>query len=87
MARPTAREESFEHERHFEPTSNQFSHEHAAAQDRNQFASTNHGRPATAAMDSVNGRRFNQQGRIVMAFPQVNSIRERRKTLKVARPT
>ncbi len=64
MARPTAREESFAHEQHFEPTGNQFSHEHAAAQDRNQFASSNHGRPATAAMDSVNGRRFNQQGRI-----------------------
>ena len=64
MARPTTREESFEHERHFEPTSNQFSHEHAAAHDRNQFASANHGRPTTAAMDSVNGRRFNQQGRI-----------------------
>ena len=64
MARPSAREESYEHERHFEPTSNQVSHEHAAGQDRSQFASANHGRPMTAAMDSVNGRRFNQQGRI-----------------------
>ena len=29
-----------------------------------QLASANGGRPGTAAMDSVNGRRFNQQGRI-----------------------
>lgn len=64
MAGPTAREESFAHDQHFEPTANQLSHEHAAAEDRNQFASANHGRPTTAAMDSVNGRRFNQQGRI-----------------------
>ena len=64
MARPSPREASYEHERHFEPTSNQVSHEHAAGQDRNQFASANHGRPSTAAMDSVNGRRYNQQGRI-----------------------
>ena len=64
MARPTAREESLAHEQHFEPTSNQLSHEHMASQDHNQFASANHGRPETAAMDSVNGRRFNQQGRI-----------------------
>jgi YXWGXW repeat-containing protein len=64
VARPTAREESFAHEQHFEPTANQFSHEHSAAQDRNQFASSNHGRPNTVAMDSVNGRRYNQQQRI-----------------------
>lgn len=64
MARPSTREESYEHERHFEPTSNQLLHEHDASHDRNQFASANHGRPETAAMDSVNGRRFNQQGRI-----------------------
>jgi hypothetical protein len=49
MARPTAREEAFDHERHFEPTGNQFSHERAAREDRNQ---------------SVNGRRYNQQQRI-----------------------
>jgi hypothetical protein len=49
MARPTAREEAFDHERHFEPTGNQLSHERAAREDRNQ---------------SVNGRRYNQQQRI-----------------------
>ena len=64
MARPTAREEAFDHERHFEPTGNQVSHERAAREDRHHFASSNHGRPNTAAMDSVNGRRNNQQQRI-----------------------
>jgi hypothetical protein len=64
MVRPTAREEAFDHERHFEPTGNQFSHERAAREDRNQFVSSNHGRPNTVAMDSVNGRRYNQQERI-----------------------
>jgi YXWGXW repeat-containing protein len=63
-ARPSDREQAAEHENHFQATSNQLSHEHAAAQDRHQFASENHGRPGTMAMDSVNGRRFNQQGRI-----------------------
>src|SRR5579864_5626171 len=63
-ARPTRMEQAAEHENHFQPTSNQLSHEHAAGQDHSQFASENHGRPGTMAMDSVNGRRFNQQGRI-----------------------
>jgi hypothetical protein len=61
---PTNDERSFGREQHFQPTSNQLSHEHGASQDRSQFASENHGRPSTAAMDSVDGRRYNQQGRI-----------------------
>jgi hypothetical protein len=63
-ARPTATEQAAEHENHFQPTSNQLSHEHTAGQDHNQLASVNHGSPGTMAMDSVNGRRYNQQGRI-----------------------
>jgi hypothetical protein len=63
-ARPTSAEQSAEHENHFQPTSNQLSHEQSARGDNNQLASVNHGRPGNAAMDSVNGRRFNQQGRI-----------------------
>ena len=63
-ARPTATEQTVMQEQHVQPTSNQISHERAAGQDRNQLASENHGRPGTMAMDSVNGRRFNQQGRI-----------------------
>jgi hypothetical protein len=64
MARPTGTEQAAMNERHFQPTSNQLSHEQVASHDRNQLASMNHGVPGTAAMDSVNGRRYNQQGRI-----------------------
>ena len=60
----TPEEQNFGREQHFDPTSNQISHEHTASMDHTQLASENHGRPATAAMDSVNGRRYNQQGRI-----------------------
>jgi WXXGXW repeat (2 copies) len=63
-ARATPQEQTAMHEQHFQPTSNQLAHEHTAGQDRNQLASNNHGRPGTAAMDSVNGRAYNQQGRI-----------------------
>jgi len=63
-ARATPDELSAEREHHFEQTSNQSSHEQAARGDRNQLASVNHGRPGNVAMDSVNGRRYNQQGRI-----------------------
>jgi len=63
-AQATPAEQTAAREQHFPPTSNQFSHERSASQDRSQLASANGGRPATAAMDSVNGRRYNQQGRI-----------------------
>ena len=64
MARPTGDERTAMHEQHFQPTGEQFSHEHTASQDRSQWMSSNHGHPQYAAMDSVNGRRFNQQGRV-----------------------
>ncbi len=63
-AQPTQSEQMAARENHVQPTANQMTHEQAARADRNQLASVNNGRPATAAMDSVNGRRFNQQGRI-----------------------
>jgi hypothetical protein len=63
-ARPTSTEMAAEHEQHFQPTSNQMSHEQTARADNHQLASYNHGRPENAAMDKVDGRRFNQQGRI-----------------------
>jgi hypothetical protein len=64
VARPTPQEQAFTREPHLQPTANQLSHEQVAARDRTQLASVNNGRPGTAAMDTVNGRRFNQQGRI-----------------------
>lgn len=51
-------------EQHLQATQNQITHETAASRDHTQLASVNNGHPGTMAMDSVNGRRFNQQGRI-----------------------
>src|SRR3984885_1902280 len=48
-ARPTAAQERFAHEQHTGPTAMQEQHVSAARSDRNQFASTNHGRPAVHA--------------------------------------
>ena len=63
-ARASVQEQAAMREQHFQATSNQVEHEHTASQDRNQWAANNHGAPRTAAMDSVNGRAYNQQGRI-----------------------
>jgi len=63
-ARPTREEISASHESHIQATRMQTSQEHLAASNRANFASENHGRPATAAMSRVNTREANQQGRI-----------------------
>jgi len=64
VAQPTAQEQMAMNEHHFQPTAEQASHETSAKQDRNQWASTNHGSPHNAAMNSVNWRQHNQQERI-----------------------
>jgi hypothetical protein len=48
-ARPTHEEEVAEHEHHREPLAAQTRHEHMASQNKQNFASENHGRPAIAA--------------------------------------
>jgi hypothetical protein len=48
-ARPTAAEEVAAHEQHTTALSAQTEHEHLASQNRQNFASENHGRPAVAA--------------------------------------
>jgi hypothetical protein len=48
-ARPTPQEESAAHEHHAAPLAAQTEHEHMASQNRQNFASENHGRPAIAA--------------------------------------
>jgi hypothetical protein len=48
-ARPTAQEESYAREQHTPALATQREHEHAASQNRQLFASENHGRPAIAA--------------------------------------
>jgi hypothetical protein len=49
QARPTAQEETYAHEQHTPALAAQSEHEHAAMQNRDNFASVNHGRPAIAA--------------------------------------
>ena len=63
-ARPTPDQQVAMRQQHFGATTNQIYHQHVASGNNAQLASFNHGNPGTAAMDSVNGRRFNQQGRI-----------------------
>jgi WXXGXW repeat (2 copies) len=63
-ARASVQEEAAAHEEHVQATSEQMSHEHAAGADRSNFASVNHGKPATPAMSRVGERAENQQDRI-----------------------
>jgi hypothetical protein len=63
-ARASAQEEAAAHEEHVQATSEQMSHEHAAGANRSNFASVNHGKPATPAMSRVGERAENQQDRI-----------------------
>jgi len=63
-ARPTRGEVSASRERHVQPTAMQVSHQRSAGSNRANFASENHGRPATAAMGRVGGREGKQQARI-----------------------
>ena len=67
-AMPTAQEQSYAREQHFQPTANQFAHEQSAAADRSQWASVNHGQPASPAMRTINDRRYNQQQRIAQGI-------------------
>lgn len=48
-ARPTPQEEQYAHEQHMAPLAAQTQQEHLAMQNRDNFASVNHGRPAIAA--------------------------------------
>jgi hypothetical protein len=48
-ARPTAQEEAYSHESHTAAVAAQTEHEHAASQNKQLYASQNHGRPAIAA--------------------------------------
>ncbi|MGB6684244.1 MAG: YXWGXW repeat-containing protein [Candidatus Acidiferrum sp.] len=64
VAVATAQERMAANERHFQPTSEQMTHEHTASLDRSNFASENHGRPANPAVSRVGERAHNQQERI-----------------------
>lgn len=63
-ARATRQQMQASRQARFQPTAQQVSHRQVASTNRAQFYSENHGRPAIAARDTVNGRAYNQQGRI-----------------------
>ncbi|HEV2616599.1 MAG TPA: hypothetical protein VGU63_08340 [Candidatus Acidoferrales bacterium] len=61
-ARPSREEESWGHERHFEPTRQQDEHRDEASHNRAQFARFNHGRPDVAATPRPGA--FNEHGAV-----------------------
>ncbi len=71
-ARPTPQEMAFAHENHIPPTSTQLTHQNFAAQNRTQWASVNHGRPAVPAAASVASFRANPNNPVAAARPTVN---------------
>jgi len=87
VAQPNAFERTAMNERHFDATASQLSHEQLQSRDRNQLASLNHGTPGTFAMDRVDGRRFNQQGRVAegISSGQLNAGETRRLESREAR--
>jgi hypothetical protein len=54
---PSAEEQRFSNENHFQPTANQMQHQTNAAMDRSQLASVNQGHPSTTAMSRPFGYR------------------------------
>jgi len=68
-ARPTQQEQVAMREKHVQPTSVQMTHQQTAGKDQNQFAKVNHGKPATAAMNSVGGQRFSATGKPATVAP------------------
>src|SRR5271157_2312553 len=68
-ARPTGEEERYSREPHREALADQRQHERSASQNRQLFASENHGRPAIAAT----GRAGEFNGRSVVAARQAGS--------------
>ena len=66
-ARPSMREQAAMKESHIAPTSSQAMHEQSAGRDKSQYASANHGHPATAAMNKVGGEKYGQQGHTASA--------------------
>lgn len=67
---PTPQERAASREQHFQPTSEQLSHQQDARSDKSQFAKANNGMPVAAAMDRVHGTAFNAKGHNAPATPE-----------------
>lgn len=69
-AKPRPEELAAMKEQHIQPTARQMQHEQHAHQDKSQFASVNHGKPARVAMNKVGGAHFTAQGQRANANKQ-----------------
>jgi hypothetical protein len=85
-ARPRTADLQAMRQRHVQPTRAQLAHQQAARRDPSQFARANHGRPSIAAMNKVNGRSFNQRGRLATpkAAERMNMAGNRRSVHNIA---
>ncbi len=70
--RPTPQEAAFGREQHFAPTGEQLTHQSFAAQNRQQFASVNHGRPFVPAAATTASFHANPTNPAAAARPTVN---------------
>ena len=71
-ARPRPEEVAAMHENHVQPTGQQMQHQNFSAQNRSQFASENHGRPAVAAAASPAAFHANPTNPAAAARPAAN---------------
>ena len=79
-ARPGPQQQTASNEHHMQATAQQVSHVQWASHDKNQFASTNHARPATTAMNVPDGHRYSQKGiqsnvHTIPTLPPPNNVR------------
>ena len=61
---PTPAERKVMNENHVKPTSEQKTHIIAAKNDKSQYVSTNHGKPAVTSMNKANGAHFSSEGHV-----------------------
>ncbi|MDB4918440.1 YXWGXW repeat-containing protein [Mucilaginibacter sp.] len=72
-AKPRPEEVKAMNEPHVQATSEQQSHEKVARSNPSQFAKANNGKPATTAMNKVNGHKFNSAGHNAKASPAIDA--------------
>jgi hypothetical protein len=68
-AKPTQQELLAMKQPHVKPTNEQIAHQQKAVSDKDQFASSNHGKPTKVTMDKVNGTSFNTSGHTPAVTP------------------
>lgn len=72
-AEPTPQEKMATNENHVKPTTEQTSHVQAARNDKSQYVSANHGKPATTAMNKPGGEHYSPEGHKTEAAPAAHT--------------